>query len=101
MHSALTAWATKDLPARLLAAQVARLLNCSVEDVALLVIALSVNPLESHQGWVKDINETQSVTMNFPIIADADRKVATTYDMLPANGNGARSSAVSWASRYQ
>jgi hypothetical protein len=39
MHSALTAWATKDLPARLLAAQVAKLLNCTVEDVALLVSA--------------------------------------------------------------
>lgn len=39
MHSALTAWATKDLPARLLAAQVAKLLNCTVEDVALLVTA--------------------------------------------------------------
>ena len=39
MHSALTAWATKDLPARLLAAQVAKLLNCSTEDVALLVSA--------------------------------------------------------------
>ena len=39
MHSALTAWATKDLPARLLAAQVAKILNCTVEDVALLVTA--------------------------------------------------------------
>lgn len=39
MHSALTAWATKDLPARLLAAQVAKLLNCTAEDVALLVSA--------------------------------------------------------------
>jgi alkyl hydroperoxide reductase subunit AhpC/SAM-dependent methyltransferase len=49
------------------------------------VIALSVDPLESHQGWVNDINETQSVTMNFPIIADPDRKVATTYDMIHPN----------------
>ena len=39
MHSALTAWATRDLPARLLAAQVAKLLNCTVEDVALLASA--------------------------------------------------------------
>lgn len=39
MHSALTAWATKDLPARLLAAQVAKLLNCTTDDVALLVTA--------------------------------------------------------------
>src|SRR5438046_8907304 len=40
------------------------------------VIAVSVDPLESHQGWIKDINETQSVTMNFPVIADATRPVA-------------------------
>jgi len=49
------------------------------------VIGLSVDPLESHQGWIKDINETQSVTINFPIIADPDRKVATTYDMIRPN----------------
>jgi alkyl hydroperoxide reductase subunit AhpC/2-polyprenyl-3-methyl-5-hydroxy-6-metoxy-1,4-benzoquinol methylase len=49
------------------------------------VIAVSVDPLETHQRWVKDINETQSVTMNFPIIADPDRKVATTYDMIHPN----------------
>jgi alkyl hydroperoxide reductase subunit AhpC/SAM-dependent methyltransferase len=54
------------------------------------VIALSVDPLETHRGWVKDINETQSVTMNFPIIADPDGKVATTYDMFHA---GARAAA--------
>ncbi len=46
------------------------------------VIALSVDDLDSHMGWLKDIEETQHVTMNFPIIADADRKVATAYDML-------------------
>ncbi len=46
------------------------------------VIALSVDDLDSHMGWLKDIEETQQVTMNFPIIADADRKVATAYDML-------------------
>lgn len=39
MHSALTAWASKDLPARLMAAQVAKLLNCTVEDIAILVSA--------------------------------------------------------------
>jgi len=47
------------------------------------VVALSVDPVESHQGWVSDINETQGVSMNFPIIADHDRKVAKLYDMLP------------------
>ncbi len=48
-------------------------------------LAVSVDPLESHLGWVKDINETQSCTMNFPIIADPDRKVATAYDMIHPN----------------
>ncbi|NJB87677.1 alkyl hydroperoxide reductase subunit AhpC [Lewinella marina] len=46
------------------------------------VIALSVDDLDSHHGWVKDIEETQNVTMNFPIIADHDRKVAVAYDMI-------------------
>ncbi|MCP9236091.1 peroxiredoxin [Lewinella sp. JB7] len=46
------------------------------------VIALSVDDLESHHGWVKDIEDTQSVTMNFPIIADHDRKIAEAYDMI-------------------
>ena len=38
--------------------------------------------LDSHKGWISDINETQNTTMNFPIIADPDRKVATLYDMI-------------------
>ena len=50
-------------------------------------LAISVDPLESHKGWVKDINETQAVTMNFPIIADPDRKVATAYDMIHPNAD--------------
>ncbi len=45
-------------------------------------IALSVDDLDSHMGWIKDIEETQSCKMNFPIIADADKKVAIAYDML-------------------
>ena len=49
------------------------------------VIALSVDPLDSHMSWIKDIEETQHVTMNFPIIADEDRKVATLYDMIHPN----------------
>ncbi len=46
------------------------------------VAALSVDGLESHYGWIKDINETQSTTVNFPIIADEDRKVSELYDMI-------------------
>ena len=49
------------------------------------VIAVSVDPLESHKGWIKDINETQSCTMNYPIIADPDRNVATIYGMIHPN----------------
>jgi thioredoxin-dependent peroxiredoxin len=49
------------------------------------VIAISVDPVDSHQGWLKDINETQSCTMNYPIIADPDRKVAALYDMIHPN----------------
>lgn len=51
------------------------------------VIALSVDGLESHKGWVSDINETQSTTVNFPIIADEDRKVSELYDMIHPNSN--------------
>ncbi len=50
-------------------------------------IALSVDPLDSHHGWIKDIEETQGVTMNFPIIADHDRKVAELYDMIHPNAD--------------
>jgi thioredoxin-dependent peroxiredoxin len=46
------------------------------------VIALSVDPLEDHMKWLSDIEETQNVKMNFPIIADHDRKVAEAYDMI-------------------
>ena len=48
-------------------------------------IAVSVDPLESHGQWVRDINESQQTTVNFPILADADRKVATLYDMIHPN----------------
>jgi alkyl hydroperoxide reductase subunit AhpC len=50
-------------------------------------IALSVDPVDSHQKWVRDINETQGCTVNFPIIADADRKVSELYDMIHPNAN--------------
>jgi alkyl hydroperoxide reductase subunit AhpC len=49
------------------------------------VIAVSVDPVDSHHGWIKDINETQSVTMNFPVIADDKRQVAMAYDMIHPN----------------
>ena len=42
-------------------------------------IALSVDDVESHKGWINDINETQNTILNFPIIADQDRKVSTLY----------------------
>ena len=51
------------------------------------VIAVSVDPLDKHEGWVKDINETQKTTVNFPLIADADRNVATLYDMIHPNAS--------------
>jgi alkyl hydroperoxide reductase subunit AhpC len=46
------------------------------------VIALSVDPIQSHEAWVHDINETQKTTVNFPIIADPDFKVAKLYDAI-------------------
>ncbi|NUO03414.1 MAG: peroxiredoxin [Saprospiraceae bacterium] len=49
------------------------------------VIAVSVDPLGSHNEWVKDIEETQHVTLNFPLIADDDRNVAELYDMIHPN----------------
>jgi thioredoxin-dependent peroxiredoxin len=51
------------------------------------VLALSVDPVDSHKGWVNDINETQNVNVQFPIIADDDRKVATLYDMIHPNAS--------------
>ena len=51
------------------------------------VLAVSVDPLDKHHGWVNDINETQNCTVNFPIIADEDRKVATLYDMIHPNAS--------------
>jgi thioredoxin-dependent peroxiredoxin len=51
------------------------------------VLAVSVDPLDKHEGWVKDINETQNTTVNFPLIADHDRKVAELYDMIHPNAS--------------
>jgi len=49
------------------------------------VLALSVDDVESHKGWIGDINETQSTTVNYPILADADKKVSDLYDMIHPN----------------
>lgn len=46
------------------------------------VIALSVDSIEDHKGWIKDINETQHCTVDYPLIADPDKKVAQLYDMI-------------------
>jgi alkyl hydroperoxide reductase subunit AhpC len=51
------------------------------------VLAVSVDPLDKHHGWVNDINETQHCVVNFPIIADEDRNVATLYDMIHPNAS--------------
>lgn len=51
------------------------------------VVALSVDGLESHKGWIGDINETQDTEVNFPIIADEDRNVSELYDMIHPNAD--------------
>jgi len=51
------------------------------------VLALSVDSLEKHKGWISDINETQNVTVGFPIIADEDKTVANLYDMIHPNAS--------------
>lgn len=51
------------------------------------VLAVSVDPLDKHHGWVKDINETQSCEVDFPIIADENREVASLYDMIHPNAS--------------
>lgn len=51
------------------------------------VIAISVDGLESHKGWISDINETQNTEVNFPIIADPEKKVSLLYDMIHPNAN--------------
>jgi alkyl hydroperoxide reductase subunit AhpC len=52
------------------------------------IVGLSVDPMENHSGWVKDIEETQGHAPNYPIIADRDFKVSKVYDMLPASVEG-------------
>jgi len=52
------------------------------------IIGLSVDPLDKHQGWAKDIEETQGAAPNYPIISDADYNVSKLYGMLPASTSG-------------
>lgn len=51
------------------------------------VLALSVDGVENHRGWITDINETQSTNVNFPIIGDEDKKVSELYDMIHPNSS--------------
>ena len=51
------------------------------------VLALSVDGVDSHHEWIKDINETQQTQVNFPIIADEDRTIAALYDMIHPNAS--------------
>jgi thioredoxin-dependent peroxiredoxin len=51
------------------------------------VIALSVDSVESHKGWINDINETQNVEVNFPLIGDENREIALAYDMIHPNAS--------------
>src|SRR6476469_9405212 len=60
-------------------------IKAEFEKRGVKVLAVSVDPIESHQGWIKDINETQNTTMNFPVIADDKRQVAMAYDMIHPN----------------
>ena len=60
-------------------------LSSEFEKRGVKTIALSVDSAESHQGWIGDINETQSATVNYPILADPDRKVSDLYGMIHPN----------------
>ncbi len=51
------------------------------------VLALSVDPVDKHLGWISDINETQNCTVDFPIIADDDRKISEVYDFIHPNAS--------------
>ena len=62
-------------------------LKSQFEQRGVRVIALSVDPVDSHTRWIDDINETQSTRVEFPIIADADRKVSALYDLIHPNAN--------------
>jgi len=62
-------------------------LKTEFEKRGVKVIALSVDDAQSHQGWIGDINETQNTTVNYPILADSDKKVSDLYGMIHPNAN--------------
>ncbi len=51
------------------------------------ILAISVDPLNSHRGWISDINETQNANVSYPLIADPDQEVARLYDMIHPNAD--------------
>jgi thioredoxin-dependent peroxiredoxin len=63
------------------------LLQHEFEKRNVKVLALSVDPIDKHHGWINDINETQHTTVNFPIIADEDKTVSNLYDMIHPNAS--------------
>ncbi len=63
------------------------------------VVALSVDPVDSHRRWIDDIEQTQQTHADYPIVADADRKVSTLYDMIDGNGETALAHVLSVARR--
>lgn len=64
-------------------------LKAEFEKRDVKVLAISVDDLDSHQGWIKDINETQNTTVEFPIIADENREIATKYGMIHPKADNA------------
>ena len=63
------------------------LLQGEFEKRNVKVLALSVDPLDKHKGWINDINETQNVSVGFPIIADEDKSIANAYGMIHPNAS--------------
>ena len=63
------------------------LLKSEFEKRNVKVLALSVDGLDRHKGWISDINETQNTSVEFPIVADEDRTVANLYDMIHPNAS--------------
>jgi alkyl hydroperoxide reductase subunit AhpC len=62
-------------------------LKSEFDKLNVKVLALSVDSNDSHNGWLPDIAETQGTAVNFPVLADADKKVATLYDMIHPNAD--------------
>ncbi|MDQ3749804.1 MAG: peroxiredoxin [Acidobacteriota bacterium] len=62
-------------------------LKTEFQQRSVKIIGLSVDPLDSHAGWAKDIEETQGAAVNFPMIADPDKNIADLYDMIHPNAS--------------